>query len=318
MSEDGGASVSNQPHEPLHALRHARESAGVHIAALAAGLKVPVRKLEALESGRYGELPDLTFARALASSACRQLKVDPRPVLEQIPQVRQPVLEQAGRTINATFKSSVPGASSSQGAWFLRPSVMVAALLGVAALALLLMPEEFELPSLSILSGGSSAVLEESSGQRVERLQLEPSPALDVDGAGSEAASNEEGALPQPAAEPSGVSPDASAGQAAPGSAPAEPASSGERAAVTAPAVAATSVLLNITATSETWVEVTNGAGTVVTQRVLRPGDVIEFSSSPPYKVILGRADAARVMVRGNAFDVTPFARNQVARFEVK
>ena len=58
-------------------LRAAREAAGLHIAALAAALKVPVRKLEALEAGRYGELPDLTFARALASSACRHLKVDP-------------------------------------------------------------------------------------------------------------------------------------------------------------------------------------------------------------------------------------------------
>ena len=66
-------------------LRAAREAAGLHIAALAAALKVPVRKLEALEAGRYEELPDLTFARALASSACRHLKIDPAPVLEQIP-----------------------------------------------------------------------------------------------------------------------------------------------------------------------------------------------------------------------------------------
>ncbi|MBU7575138.1 MAG: helix-turn-helix domain-containing protein, partial [Hydrogenophaga sp.] len=56
-------------------LRAAREAAGLHIAALAAALKVPVKKLEALEAGRYSELPDLTFARALASSACRHLKV---------------------------------------------------------------------------------------------------------------------------------------------------------------------------------------------------------------------------------------------------
>ena len=52
-------------------LREAREAAGLHIAALAAALKVPVKKLEALEAGRYDELPDLTFARALASSACQ-------------------------------------------------------------------------------------------------------------------------------------------------------------------------------------------------------------------------------------------------------
>ena len=40
-----------------------------------------MRKLEALEDDRYDQLPDAVFARALASSVCRTLKVDPQPVL---------------------------------------------------------------------------------------------------------------------------------------------------------------------------------------------------------------------------------------------
>ena len=85
------AAPASLPERPVR-LREAREAAGLHIAAMAAALKVPVRKLEALEAGRYDELPDLTFARALASSACRQLKIDPAPVLEQIPQNPAPAL----------------------------------------------------------------------------------------------------------------------------------------------------------------------------------------------------------------------------------
>ena len=42
-------------------LRAAREKRGLHIAALAASIKVSPRKLEALEADRYAELPDLTF-----------------------------------------------------------------------------------------------------------------------------------------------------------------------------------------------------------------------------------------------------------------
>jgi cytoskeleton protein RodZ len=34
--------------------------------------------------------------------------------------------------------------------------------------------------------------------------------------------------------------------------------------------------------------------------------------------VVLGRADAVEVTVRGQAFDVLPYARNSVARFQVK
>ena len=78
MSELGEQTLESAPaaSRPVR-LSEAREAAGLHIAALAAALKVPVRKLEALEAGRYEELPDLTFARALASSACRQLRIDP-------------------------------------------------------------------------------------------------------------------------------------------------------------------------------------------------------------------------------------------------
>ena len=49
-------------------LREARELEGLDIAALAVSLKVPVKKLEALEADRFDLLPDTVFARALAAS----------------------------------------------------------------------------------------------------------------------------------------------------------------------------------------------------------------------------------------------------------
>jgi cytoskeleton protein RodZ len=63
---------------------------------------------------------------------------------------------------------------------------------------------------------------------------------------------------------------------------------------------------------------VIDGTGKVQVQRILKAGDALNFSSPPPYSVVLGRADAVQVQVRGRPFDVTPFARNSVARFEVK
>ena len=66
-------------------LRQARQAKGLHIAALAVSLKVPQRKLEALEADRYGELPDATFVRALAQTVCRALKVDRAPILALLP-----------------------------------------------------------------------------------------------------------------------------------------------------------------------------------------------------------------------------------------
>ena len=88
--------------------------------------------------------------------------------------------------------------------------------------------------------------------------------------------------------------------------------------AAEATATASGSGLLSIRAVNDSWIEVVDGAGTKVAQRVLKPGETLDFSIAPPYSVVLGRADAVHVTVRGQSFDVMPLARNGVARFEVK
>jgi transcriptional regulator with XRE-family HTH domain len=101
---DSGAGVSAGA-----MLRSAREKRGLHIAVLAAAIKVAPRKLEALEADRYDELPDLTFTRALAQTVCRSLKIDAEPVLGKLPPAGDmPKLAQVGGGINAPFHEA-PG-----------------------------------------------------------------------------------------------------------------------------------------------------------------------------------------------------------------
>ena len=85
-------------------LRQAREAAGLDIAALAASLKVTIPKLQALEEDDYASLPDAVFARALASSICRTLKIDPAPVLERLPHGVMPRLLPEKPALNTTFR----------------------------------------------------------------------------------------------------------------------------------------------------------------------------------------------------------------------
>ncbi len=85
-------------------LRAAREKQGLHIAALAAAIKVSPRKLEALEADRLSELPDATFTRALAQTMCRTLKIDARPVLELLPPAPSLMLRPIGGGLNAPFR----------------------------------------------------------------------------------------------------------------------------------------------------------------------------------------------------------------------
>lgn len=130
----------NEPMTPTGAgarLRQAREAAGAHIAALAVALKVPVRQLEALEADRLDQLPDATFARALAASVCRQLRIDPQPVLELMP-LGGPRAMKVPEDLQPYRGSGVTGTP-----WrdrMGRPAVWAAVALLVAALLLLVLP----------------------------------------------------------------------------------------------------------------------------------------------------------------------------------
>src|SRR6185369_305108 len=121
-------------------LRQAREAAGLHVATLAANLKVPVRKLEALEEDRYDELPDAVFVRALASSVCRTLKIDPAPVLQRLPQTPQPRLAESRQAINAPFRSPKDGPPPGLLNQVSRPVLLTVVALLLGALVLIFLP----------------------------------------------------------------------------------------------------------------------------------------------------------------------------------
>lgn len=314
FANDGAPPTAEAISRPV-LLRAAREAAGLHIAALAAALKVPVRKLEALEAGRYSELPDLTFARALASSVCRHLKIDPAPILEQIPQGVKTELGGPRNGINARFQPAHDPAPLNPLGWLSRPALLAAIALLLGALVIVFMPRLEDAPPPPANAGNVVTPVEPPEPvAAVEPVpSQEPTPA-GVPGLPADAA---------PASPPAAI-PGAPAGAVpvSPAPLPVPPTAIAADSTASAPVAAtpapAANSLLTISAKGESWVEVVNGSGTVVIQRVLKAGDAVDFSSAPPYTVVLGRAEAATVTVRGKPFDVTRYVRNNVARFEVK
>ena len=141
-------------------IRAAREAQGLDLASLAAMLKVPLRRIEALEQGRHDELQGATFERALAQAACRVLKIDPKPVLALLPQHQGNTLEGVTEGINAPFRERTNGSATlGDVAVVFRPVVLVPALLVVVALALFLMPDGLvsRLVRPLVAGGGSPA-----------------------------------------------------------------------------------------------------------------------------------------------------------------
>jgi cytoskeleton protein RodZ len=268
-------------------LRRAREAAGLHVAALAISLKVPVRKLEALEEDRYELLTDAVFVRALASSICRTLKIDPQPVLDCLPQTTAPRLVQDADGINAPFRAPNDGAPPTWLHQLTRPVFLAVFGLLLAALVVVLLPARQQ-------ESTTAEVPPATPSLPVANVPVDPAVSLPP---------------PDPAATAM-VSPAVTAPVAP---APVADAPVPEP----APAVAAGSTVI-FKAKAPSWVEVTDAKGVVAVRKVLAAGEAAGASGDLPLRVTIGKVDSTEVQVRGKPFDLRLVSRDNVARFEVK
>jgi cytoskeleton protein RodZ len=298
-------------------LRRARESAGLHVAALAVALKVPVRKLEALEADRYDLLTDAVFARGLAASVCRTLKIDPQPILERLPQSAAPRLLHVRDGINAPFRAPGDATGPSWYGQLPRPVVLAVGALLLGAAVILLWPVgPRDLPGVAMRPPVAVMPAAEPMGQPMaDQAASAPAPALSmtlaIPPAGAGAAASVAGT--PPAAMPPPPPPSLAA---APLTLPPAPAASTPAPVQTAAQAAAGIVAFRATAPS--WVQVTDARGNVVIKKLLAAGESAGVSGALPLAVTVGSANTTRVTVRGQEFDLAPLARDNVARFDIK
>ena len=295
-------------------LREAREKQGLHIAALAASIKVTPKKLELLESDRFDALPDATFTRALAQTVCRALKTDPAPVMRLLPAAGHR-LESVGEGLNTPFRerpgvlvqSSWPEALSSPGYW-------LAGLLLVAAVAVFFLPAGL----IGSLGSARPASAPPAAG-KVEPGMPPEVAAADAARAASVAAAAASAVIEvqAPAEPPVGPSPATTAALAAPASvavaaAPTSPAASSVQGDVMP------SGMLQLRTTAPSWVEVTDSRGQPLVSRLLKPGEAIGLDGVPPLRVRIGNAAGTELFFRGQPTDLKAFTRDNVARLELR
>lgn len=283
-------------------LRQARQAQGLHIAALAAAIKVTPRKLEMLEADRFDELPDATFARALAQTVCRTLKIDAEPVLAKLPLPPQMNrLEHVTRGLNEPFRDRISRVEGFDRSVLFRPVVWGPALLVLATLVVYLIPQgTWRLPNLLPSDGASAPV-------STEVISVPPvaAPASDATQAASPVA---ESAAP-------GASAVVETVHSAP--APSEQASASPMPAAAAANAAPTGPLV-LRASSESWVEVRDAGGQVLLSRSLLAGESVGLDGAMPLRLKIGNADGTEVSFRGKPVELAPFVRDNVARLELK
>ncbi|KQW36708.1 helix-turn-helix domain-containing protein [Rhizobacter sp. Root404] len=277
-------------------LRQARQAQGLHIAALAAAIKVVPRKLELLESDQFDQLPDATFTRALAQTVCRTLKIDPTPILALLPLPRGHRLEQVAAGLNTPFHDRPGHLAPKDWAHVANPVLWILGVIVAMTLAVYAAPASW-------LSFSNTAATRPQPIGKVEPVGVSTAPAVAVvappaasAALSAEPAASASAAVAVPAAaEPTAV-------------APAEP---------DAVAVAAASGVLQFRATAQTWVDVVDARGQSLISRTLQPGENVGLDGALPMKVRIGNVAGTQVVFRGQPYELAS-TRENVARFELK
>lgn len=288
-------------------LKDAREAQGLHIAALAVALKVPVKKLEALEAGQFDQLPDMVFVRSLALSVCRVLKIDPTPIMSSLPapQFNQFKINEPG--LNTTFKDS-PGTSRQGLLAQLSSPIGLGVLFLVVAIAVILVWP------VAPLFDDDPQTLNETAEPVLAMEQPVQTPASAVAEDGVSGLTASPSTTPQAA--PVVVdSPTAAVGKevsGVPSVLASGPVSVNNTEVPNQPA------MLELHGHGESWVQVTDSTGQSKLRKLMQSGEVVRVTGQLPLSVVVGRADNVSVAVRGKTMDLAPLARENVARFEVK
>jgi len=275
MTEPGDAGAVAGVGEEL---ARARAALGLSLSDVARQLKFATRQIEALEQGRYEELPTGMFARGMVRTYAKLLKLDPEPLVERIA-ARVAVPDNAAAV--ATVRRPIPITDS-----YRRSNLIYAAL------------------SLAILGVIAGVVFEwqrERAG--ASRLSFVPAAQAPAD------------AAPAPAAEPQRTTVASAVPQQnmAP-QAPAEPAA--VAAATPPPEAGAHRIVLKFE--RESWVEIRGANGKALFSRLNPGGSEQAVEGMPPFALIIGNAQHVRLSYDDRPIDLAPYVKVEVARFTLE
>jgi len=271
-------------------LAQARIEKGLSVEDIARQLRFGMRQIQALEAGRLDQLPGVTFVRGIVRSYARLLKLDPAPLIEQL---EGKFDAPDANSLANLFRQPVP---FSDGA---KRSNLIYGIVTLAVLAIAgVLARQWYFDKGVRQSGAAPAARAPAP--------MEPSnPSATVPAAPA--------VTPQVPTAPTPVA--ASPTSAPPVSGPAaqEPPSAAAAAAAT-PAVARGQRQIELRFEEESWVEVTNGSGQILTSQLNLPGSRRVLEGTPPLTVVIGNAQHVRILVNGKPIDLRPHIRVEVAR----
>ena len=262
-------------------LARARAALGLSVKDVAQQLKFAARQIEALEQGRFDELPTGTFARGMVRSYARLLKLDAEPLVARIAG-RVAVPDNAAAS--APAHRPIPSTDSARRSNLIYAALSLAILAVIAGVVFQWQRERAGAARLTFVAAADAPT----------RAAPEPAPAP---------------AAAAPAAEPQRL---ASAAVSSPGAAPVAQAEAPAPAAA-APAEGAHRIALRFD--RESWVEIRGHNGKALISQLNPAGSERVVDGKPPFALIIGNAQYVRMTYDERPVDLAPYIKVEVARF---
>jgi len=288
-------------------LSEARQAQGLATADVARRLKLSVSQVEALEAGRYHDLPGPIFVRGFIRNYAKLVKLDP----EELLQAAADSLPQAAARPEMPPSPNIPFPSTTERRW---PQFTAGAAVVVVAL---LAVYEF---------AGNEGPQTVATSPAVEAPPAKPSPAKKSAPAQSPspAAAARPGAAGNP---PEGTAPIARHASPAVLIDPATPAPPPVTASVpaltTAPqpqerVTTGEEREVRFVFDEESWVEVRDRNDTVIFYQLNASGTARRVSGLPPLTIVVGNAHGVRMTYAGKPIDLAPHTKIDVARLTLE
>lgn len=322
-------------------LRAARLDRGLDLGHIAAQLHLKSTLVEALEAGRYAELPGPVFITGYIRNYARQVGLDPEPLIDAYHSA-------AGQTEPVRIRTQGGAAREDRvGAGPLVRLMTVAVVVGLAYLFAQWWqnrdPSISELtggpgPGLAVEAGGADLDMADAAPERsAARLEELPTAgdATSAPVAGTLARDKGAAARPTPYVDTANLTADTPTAAPSrppaaerpaerPAEPPVEPRAEPAVGAVEAPGAPETTapdslgqgeVVLEFRGPS--WIDVRDSAKSFSLMGEMAKGDRRVLGGTPPYSLILGNASSVTVTVNGAPFDLTRVAKGNVARFKL-
>lgn len=258
-------------------LAQARQAHGLSVADVAQQLKFSARQIEALEQGRFAELPTGTFARGMVRAYARLLKLDPEPLVARVA-ARVAVPDNAEAV--ASVRRPIPITDRARRTNLVYSALSLAILGVIAVVAFQWQRERSSAARLSFVPAA--------------RAPVEPQRAAAASTLASTVTPQISTLEPAEAARP----------------ADAEPPSASQ------PAEGRHRIVLRFE--RESWVEIRDGAGKILTSELNRAGSERSVDGNPPFTLVIGNAQHVRLSYDERPIDLAPHVKVEVARFTLR